>query len=814
MNTAADSPSDWQAVQLAAGSVASPDELVDVAGWIPAAVPGTAADAVRSAEGLDEAMDLDVDAYDWWYRARLPATDGESELVFNGLASIADVWIDGVHQLHTENMFRSYVLRLPSGPNGRQLVIRFAAMAPLLAARRKPRPRWRAGIVEHQNLRWHRSALLGRLPSFAGDAPAAGPWRSVELRSYRPHVRTYRARVLGDKVELSAEVVGAVSVASFTLAGVTVDAAVTAVDGVATLGAVTDLGDLARWWPHTHGTPALHELAVNLDGQPAVTARVGLRTIAADRADGGFALSVNETPVFVRGACWTPIDPISLRNEPALLRAALEQVSAAGMNMVRVTGTMVYEDDLFYELCDEYGVLVWQDCMLATLDPPQDESFEAELRAEVRELGRRLAPRACLAVVCGGSESEQQPAMLGLPVEERSLPTVEVIIPAVLAEVLPDVPYVTSSPTGGVRPFSLDHGVAQYFGVGGYLRPLTDVRSAGVRFAAECLAFGTPPERATVDAAFGSSRVAGHDPVWKRSVPRDRLTSWDFEDVRDHYVRQIFGVDPLQIRYFDPDRYLDLGRAAVAQAMTDVFGYWRQPQSRCAGGLVLTLRDLRPGAGWGLIDSSGVPKAPWYALRRVLAPIGVSATDEGLNGIALHLWNDSPRAVDGELAVTLYAPAGSEAGAVATPMSLPPRSSRSIAVEDLFGRFLDINHAYRFGRSTVDVIHAELRSSDGPTAELTHLAVGDLAPAPPATVSARFQHDEQGWAVVVEATGSARWVAFDIKDWAPADSWFHLASGRSRVVRLTSTNDAAADSGPRGFVRALNCVETSIANSG
>jgi beta-mannosidase len=809
MSTAAEPPPGWEMVGLSPGTVSSPAELAGVDGWLPARVPGTAADAIRAARGVDAARDLDVDAYDWWYRTTLPASDHDSELVFNGLATIADVWLDGEHRLHSENMFRAYVVELPAADTGRQLVIRFAAMAAMFAARRQPRPRWRAGIVAHQNLRWYRTALLGRLPSFAGDAPAAGPWRSIEVRPLGPRVRTYRVRLAGEQVELVAEVEGTVSAARVTLAGADVDASVTATEYGARLVAVIDAAGLGRWWPHTHGEPARHDLIIEVDGRRVIVARVGLVAIDVDQSDGGFTLSVNGAPIFVRGACWVPIDPISLRNEPALLRRALEQAAAAGLNMVRVTGTMVYEDDLFYELCDELGILVWQDCMLATLDPPADDAFEAELAAEVRHLGHRLAPHACLAVVCGGSETEQQPAMLGLPVDERRLPTVETIIPEVLAEVLPDATYVTSSPTGGIRPFALDQGVAQYFGVGGYLRPVTDVKLAGVRFAAECLAFATPPERSSVDAEFGSARLAGHDPRWKRAVPRDRLTSWDFEDVRDHYVREIFGVDAFEIRYFDPDRYLDLGRAAVAQAMTDVFTYWRRPDSTCAGGLVLTLRDLVPGAGWGLVDSTGLPKAPWYALRRVLAPVGLGATDEGLNGIDLHLWNDGPHSLGGELEVALFAPGGHEVASVVGPVTLGPRSGQTMSVEDLVGRFLDINHAYRFGPSTVEVVHAVLRVDGVVVAELTHLATSQRHQPAEADVSGRFGNDADGWYVTLESARTARWVALDIAGWVPLESWFHLAPGRSRVVRLNPVQ-ADADREPRGSVRALNSVEASI----
>src|SRR6202035_1915392 len=156
--------------------------------------------------------------------------------------------------------------------------------------------------------------------------------------------------------------------------------------------------------------------------------------------------------------------------------------------------------------------------------------------------------------VCGGSEIEQQAAMVGLPAGRRRSSLLEERLPAVVAAALPGVPYVPSSPTGGEPPFRSDAGVAHYFGVGAYLRPPEDARRAGVRFAAECLAFSVPPEAEVVEDMFGGAAGAGHDPSWKLGVPRNAGCSWDFEDVRDHYVEALFGVEPRALRRRDPER--------------------------------------------------------------------------------------------------------------------------------------------------------------------------------------------------------------------------------------------------------------------
>ena len=166
---------------------------------------------------------------------------------------------------------------------------------------------------------------------------------------------------------------------------------------------------VARWWPHTHGEPTLYRarLIVNAEGDqnagvPATAIelpRVGFRTLAAgsspdhDPEQDGLDLHVNGVSVFARGAVWTPVDAVGLAPTRAALRAALEQARAAGMNILRIPGTSAYETADFHDLCDELGMLVWQDFMFANLDYPiSDEAFHASVDARGRA-GARASVR-------------------------------------------------------------------------------------------------------------------------------------------------------------------------------------------------------------------------------------------------------------------------------------------------------------------------------------------------------------------------------------------------------------------------------------
>lgn len=795
--------------------------------WLPATVPGTAAGALRDAGrwkwGVEDQRLLD--GQDWWFRCRFAAPDtdrdttGETprrwELRLDGLATIADVWLNDEHLLHSESMFRAHRLEVERLRSDNELVIRLAALDPVLA-RRHPRPRWKSRLVRSQALRWYRTTVLGRAPGWSRWAAPVGPWRPVELRAIEDEIeiveRHVQARCEGEGGVVAVQVL--LRCGSLRPAGahLRIGEGRTALELEGSGDHLLVKGDLhlaavERWWPHTHGSQIRYPVTLEIEDVELSLGSVGFRELELDRSDGGFALSVNDTAVFCRGACWSPSDVVSFQSTPEEVHAAVRAARDAGMNMLRVAGYTCYEDDAFWEACDELGVLVWQDCMLVSTDPPEDRDFVNGLKLELRQQLARVGGRPALAVVCGGSETFQQPAMLGLDPERWRSVLLEQTIPALLAEILPEVPYVPSSPSGGELPFDADAGVVHYFGVGAYMRPLTDARLANVRFATECLAFATPPEPQTVNAAFGGALVAGHEPLWKATTARDAASSWDFEDVRDHYVRELFGRDPLDVRYSDPELALDFGRAAVAEVVSAVLDEWRRQKSSCAGALVLSFRDLWPGAGWGLLDSAGRPKSSWYAFARACAPRAVRILDEGLSGLHLHLYNDGPTPLTGRLRLTIFGASGAAVETAEQSIEVAPHASLQLKARQMFDGFRDLNAAYRFGPSTYDVVLAELEDEQGKrVGEAFHLPAGAGRPRlPDVGLMATLQRaGEDGWALSVSSRLFAQYVALDVPDFVASDSWFHLAPGRTRTVTLSSADSARV---PSGSVRALNSME-------
>jgi beta-mannosidase len=825
----------WQCVSTPAGACASPADL-PAHGWLAAQVPGTVASARRAAGLLDISQPPPLAFDDHWYRLALEGT-GQRRLRLHGLATVAEVWLDGVRLLDSDSMFVTHDLDIELNGNA-TLALCFRSLTPALAAKRS-RARWRPRLVSPPTLRNVRTTLLGHMPGWCPSVQAVGPWRPVELLGDAPHAF--------DTVDVSSRLDGDDGVVSLTLRFLrpqndpNLRASFECGDRVSSLqwrDAYTLTGSVRvpcaqRWWPHTHGEPTLYSLTLQLDdGHPTshVLGLIGFRSIEVDRgADGmGFALRVNGLPVFCRGACWTSADLVTLDGSEAQLRHAFTLARNAGMNMLRVGGTMVYESDAFYALADEYGMLVWQDFALANFDYPTDAAFSASIEREATQFLTRTRRFASLAVLCGGSEVDQQAAMFGLPPSMRAQPLFTERLPAIVARERSDVPYVSNSPSGGVWPFSTNEGVTHYYGVGAYQRPLDDVRRSQVRFAAECLAFANVPDDATLHDALGTIHL--HDPRWKAAVPRDPGAGWDFDDVRDHYLQTLYGVEPARLRYEDPERYLDLSRAVVAELMGDVFAEWRRSGSTCGGALVWQLQDLRAGAGWGLIDATGRPKSALHGLAKALQPIQVLMTDEGLNGLDIHLLNERAQPLVAQLELVCLREGSVKVASASCEVELAPHGAQRMSAAACLGQFFDFTHAYRFGPRAHDVVMATLRdkASGEIVSEAFYLPERRVAERHDLGVSVAAERNGDGWQLVIEAKRFARFVHIVDTHYRAAHDWFHLPPNRRCVVPLIplkplmphdgfvahASNGAfkadATYAAPAGEVRAVNAISATF----
>ena len=727
-----------------------PEDGVDTAdasrddrSWTAAAVPGTAAGALRDLGQWtwgDEDQAL-LDGSDWWYRCRFDAPEGLLEgpwqLDLDGLATVADVWLNDEHLLHSENMWVAHQLRVDRLEAHNMLLLRFAALAPLLA-RRRPRPRWRSLLLRSQNQRWYRTTLLGRVQGWAPSGAPVGPWRPVRLRrgGTEPFVAERSVHATCDgadgvvEIRLRLEGVEAGTEAELRVGDHRHAATVVDADGSTVLNATIRVPAAERWWPHTHGDQPLYRVGLTVDGIDLDLGTAGFRTVEVDRADGAFTLSLNGVPIFCRGALWVPPDAVTLDSSRTALRTSLQLLADAGMNMVRIGGYMSYESSDFWDLCDELGILVWQDCMLAGFDPPEEPEFVESVQLEVRQQLGLLTARPSLAVVCASSETQQQAAMYGLPSDGWHSPLLEETIPALAHDLVPDLPCVVSSPSGGDLPFEPGQGIAHYFGVGAYLRPLTDAcvqsASASRRNVSPSATRRNSPPWSGASATrvwlvtIRPGRPRSHATAEPRGTSKTCATSTCARSSASIHSAFAYGSRALPRLWQGGGRPHHVHRGRRVALRTIAVRRRLDPQ----------LQDISPGAGWGLLDSFTEPKAPWYTLRRVLAPVAALITDEGLAGLRLHVVNDQASSVEGTLRLTLFNPGGSPVEEVESAVQVDGRGEAQWNSATLLGGFRDLNNAYRFGPPAYDVVQVRFETADA-VSETFQLPAGSGRPQEP-----------------------------------------------------------------------------------
>jgi len=802
----------WSWLATPADAAAAPADLPEAGDWQEAAVPGTVAGTLRSLGRLDDASAEAIGQQDHWYRTRL-TEPLNGRLRFEGLATVTEIWVGGAKQADSASMFAPVELAM-NCPAGTEIALCFRALAPKLAAAPR-RSRWRPAMIQPNGLRWFRTSALGSMPGWCPPGLPTGPYRSVlriESEANAPKIESVDLRTSYDG-QTGAVALGLTLAANAQLPENAImrcaggEAALHA-DGDIRLAGTLSMPGISPWFPHTHGEPVLHDLVLTLDNETIELGRIGFRSLEVDRGEDGegFDLVVNGVPVFCRGACWSNADVTTLAGGRAAYEPWLRLAREAGMNMIRLPGVMTYEDDDFFALCDEFGIMVWQEMMLANFDYPQgDAGFRAAIAAEVEALLGRTQGSPSFSVLCGGSEVFQQSAMLGAPPEAWSGPVFDEVLPEAVATFRPDIAYVPNSPSGGPLPFVADKGVTHYYGVGAYMRGLDDARRANVRFAAESLAFANVPEE--VSLRSGKPPAITHHPDWKRAVPRDAGASWDFEDVRDHYLERLYGLEPARLRREDPERYFALSRATVAEVMEETFAEWRRPASPTSGALVWLLQDLRPGAGWGVIASDGEPKSAWHGLARAFRPVQLALTDEGVNGLALHILNERPQSLAATVELTCW-----RAGEVAIvqakrELALAPRTATTLSTFDLIGRFFDIAYAYHFGPPGHDVTSAVLRdaASGAVLAEAFHFPLGRGHERHHCGLVAQLEREGDNWWLVLSTQRLAQSVEIVDAGWRPEQSWFHLAPGEPRRVRLRPRSGTSA--APAGEVRAVNAID-------
>jgi beta-mannosidase len=683
--------------------------------WLPASVPGTVHTDLLANKKIPDPFYRDneptvkwIEQADWEYQLRFSideTTTGKEhiELVFEGLDTYADIFLNDEKILHSNNMFREWRIDIKSKLKKENTLRIFfhAAVAhdDSLAKAQLPR------ILPGENSRMYsRKAQYQYGWDWGPRLVTAGIWKPVRLHTWndaRIRQTNIRTSMLNDTMAKVTAIIEVISDKDQTLLlhsviaeakKLTAPAIYDSIDATVYIkamknqpielhkGSNTALVEFEvqhpkLWWSNGLGEAFLYTLQTTISGNNLSIDRrgtnFGIRTIELveeeDESGSTFYFKLNGRKVFMKGANYIPSESFQPRMNADRYNQLIGDARAASMNMLRVWGGGIYEDERFYDACDRNGILIWQDMMFAGAMYPGDTAFTENIRQEIKETVQRLNPHPSVAFYCGNNEIDEAWHNWGwqqqFKLSSRDSALIwqhyrqlfHQVIPETIAKYDPDRSYRPSSPKNGWgRKESMKEGDAHYWGVWWGLEPVEKYQEKVPRFMSE----------------YGMQAMPSWQTILQYSREKDRDTSSLVMKVHQKHPTGYRNLAVYMNRKFKPAsnfyNYIYLSQLTQADAMRVAIEAHRKNMPYCMGTLYWQLNDCWPVASWSSIDYYGNWKASHYAMRDLYKTIALSV-DKEEKSYVVNIVSDSSEDFKGKLMAEIVDFYGEDPGELFIP---------------------------------------------------------------------------------------------------------------------------------------------------
>lgn len=735
------------------------------------------------------------------------------ELVFEGLDTYATVTLNGAQLLEADNMFRTWRVDakplLKPGANTLHILFRspINEILPVMAKIGYQLPA--SNDQGEKTSPFTRKAPYQYGWDWGPRFVTSGVWRPVSLEAWDAarveSLRIIQNQLGKDSAQLTAEVEvvstvaadASVVVENVTDKGASVRQPVKLAAGSNKVAVNFTIRKPRLWWPAGLGDHPLYDIRARLlvGGKDVddASARIGLRTVELRQqpdADGkSFTFVVNGVPVFAKGANWIPADSFPTRITRERYRQLVESARDANMNMLRVWGGGIYESDDFYELCDEMGIMLWQEFMFACSMYPGDQAFLDNVRAEAVDNVKRLRNHPSIVIWCGNNEVETAWDHWGW---KQNLPAslwddykkiFHGVLPEVVAAYDPTRPYWPSSPSSNLEddPDSQRMGDVHYWAVWHAAAPFTEYEKQHPRFMSE-YGFQSFPSIETVNAYTIPSDHDIQSPVMLAHQKHPRGNQL----IREYMLREY--PEPK-----DFESFLYVSQVLQAEGIKVGAEHLRRIMPHNMGSLYWQLDDDWPVASWSSIDYYGRWKALQYYARRFYNDLLISPHAEG-DRLEFYVVSDRTQPMPAELVVTLYDFDGHALSENRKTVEVAPLASKSYLTltEDELLRghdpktvFLDCE-LFIGSAKLVEKLVSSNRVFFRPFKELS-------LPAPHVTTDAAKTHD--GFTVTLTTDKFARDVYLSAEglDGAFTDNYFDLIPGKGFRVEFRARRPIKLD---------------------
>ena len=788
--------------------------------WLPAQVPGDVhLDLLRNKLIPDpyyrdnEAKLQWIEEANWSYRTTFEVAPEmlrreHIDLVFSGLDTTAHVSLNGDKILDANNMFRQW--RVDAKPHLRagrnSLRVDFDApgkVASTLAAADKMHEQ--TGVPDKAYLR---KAAYEYGWDWGPKFVTNGVWQPVFLEAWdqiriadvhisQPDVSLIAAHIVVD-VTVQAAVEGATEIKlNYGTAGpqVTKSEKVTLHAGENKVSIPVDIDKPALWFPAGYGSQSLYNFRVQVDvggkKQDDKTVRSGLRSIQLrrDRDQWGrsFGLIVNGIPIFAKGADVIPFDSFPNRVTLDRYRSILRSARDANMNMIRLWGGGYYESEDFYNLCDELGLMVWQDFMFASSWYPGDFDWKHNVELEAEYQVDRLRNHPSMTLWSGNNEVEsvlyaflgKQSAEGKLQIWKNYLTTFSGILPDLVGREDPEIPYWPSSPSADYEETSdaFQSGDSHDWSIWHGREPFKNYEKHLARFNSE-YGFQSFPELRTVESfTTPEDRASIFTPVMLTHQKNNEGNSIIHEYLlRDYSEPRDFAS------------FLYVSQVLQAEGVKIGAEHMRRSRPRIMGSLFWQLNDCWPVASWSSIDYYGRWKALQYYARRFYSPLLVSATVQD-GSVQIYGVSDKLQPIDGSMRVRLMTMDGKVLREEEKKVTLPELSSREYmrwSLESITKDSKDLSTVF---------VAVDLTDQGKPVSHnIVYMEPTKLVHLPPAVIHSELVQDADGYHLKLQSPVLARdvYVTFGNDDVKLSDNYLDLLPGEAVTVDIDSTANLAA----------------------
>lgn len=548
------------------------------------------------------------------------------------------------------------------------------------------------------------------------------------------------------------------------------------------------------WWPNNLGDQPLYKLTVCLP-EDEKSFRIGLRTLEViqekDEWGESFAFSVNGVSFFSMGADYIPEDSILSRCNRERTEKLIKSCVDANFNTVRVWGGAYYPEDWFYDLCDEYGLVIWQDLMYACGVYELTDKFTETITHEAVDNMKRLRHHASLGLWCGNNEQEWAWVEWGWSQTQSPklkadyIKLYEYILPKIAKETDPNTFYWRASPSSAGsfdKPNDENIGDMHFWGVWHGLLPFTAYRKTYPRYMSE----------------FGLQSYPSLKTVESFTLPQDRNI---FSSVMESHQKNVGGNAKILYYISENFRYpKDFASLLIASQLVQAEGlrygveHWRRNRGRCMGAVYWQLNDCWPVASWSSIDYFGRWKALHYTAKRFFAPVLASACEDGAV-VTLHVSNERRWEVEGKLSWSLRT----------ADLSVITEGVEFVSAKALFSaEICSLNFCEQLltkeqRRSTFLEYKFASDKEEVSSGTILFCRAKHFAFSEPG-IMARVDETSESFVIELSASSFAKFVSLDLsdEDAAFSDNFFDIATEAVKVVSV-SKNKLSKDHSVKEF---------------